>query len=54
MLPAHGKIECRVCYQDSKEKAIEPALRWRMDNNPGAWGSSNPEYLVLGFSKGFT
>jgi len=25
-----------------------------MDNNPGAWGSSNPEYLVLGFSKGFT
>ncbi len=54
MLPEHGKIECRVCYQGIKEKVFEPALHWRMVNNPGAWGSSNPEYLVLGFSKGFT
>lgn len=54
MLPTHGKIECRVCYQSTKEKVIEPALQWRMVNKPGACGSSNPEYLVLGFSKGFT
>ena len=25
---------------------------WRIDNNPGYWGSSAPEILVLGFSKG--
>ena len=36
MLPEHGKIECRVCYQGIKEKVFEPALHWRMVNNPGA------------------
>ena len=33
MLPEHGKIECRVCYQGIKEKVFEPALHWRMVNN---------------------
>ena len=27
---------------------------WNMKNDPGAWGSSKPEVLVLGFSKGST
>lgn len=54
MLPPHGKIDCRVCYEGTNDNVIEPALNWRMTNNPGAWGSATPEYLVLGFSKGFT
>jgi hypothetical protein len=27
---------------------------WKIRNNPGHWGSSNPSILVLGFSKGST
>lgn len=54
MLPKHGKINCRVCFDDAKEKVIKPAVNWRMVNDPGAWGSQTPEYLVLGFSKGAT
>lgn len=54
MLPEHGKIECRVCYNGSEDSIITPAPNWRMVNDPGAWGSNSPEYLVLGFSKGST
>jgi hypothetical protein len=28
--------------------------RWQAVNDPGAWGSSAPKILILGFSKGFT
>jgi hypothetical protein len=27
---------------------------WQMVNDPGAWGATKPNILVLGFSKGFT
>lgn len=50
--PAHGPIACRRCFT-----VPEPVLDvgpWRAVNDPGAWGSADPEILVLGFSKGFT
>jgi len=53
MLPKHGKIECRSCFADSSA-VCEPHPDWRMVNDPGAWGSERPRYLVLGFSKGAT
>lgn len=53
MLPQHGKIECSTCYGPA-EKETFPHELWKMRNDPGAWGGSNPEWLVLGFSKGST
>jgi len=51
-LPAHGPIACRRCFTDAApQRDLGP---WRVVNDPGAWGSSAPEILVLGFSKGFT
>jgi len=53
MLPQHGKIECSTCYGPAEKEAFPHEL-WKMRNDPGAWGGSNPEWLVLGFSKGST
>ncbi len=53
MLPRHGKIKCQDCFDvDSNE--VMPHPNWRMLNQPAAYGSRNPRYLVLGFSKGAT
>lgn len=47
---AHGPGNCRKCFTDSESTL---ALGdWRLVNNPGYYGSSDPEILVLGFSKG--
>ena len=55
MLPAHGKISCRQCFSSAHEKVCAPNADWRIVNDPGAWGGGeNPDYLVLGFSKGAT
>ncbi len=55
MLPKHGKIECRLCFEVADGNLRKPNENWRMINDPGAWGgSSEPAYLVLGFSKGAT
>ena len=46
----HGPLQCRACYIGN-----EPTLvlgDWRLHNNPGYYGSSDPEILILGFSKG--
>jgi hypothetical protein len=46
----HGPAGCRQCFAGSPSE-----LRlgeWRLVNNPGYYGSSRPEILVLGFSKG--
>ena len=51
-LPAHGRVSCRRCF--SAEAQIEEIGPWQAVNDPGAWGTSNPTVLVLGFSKGFT
>lgn len=53
MLPTHGKIDCRKCFE-IEGKVVSPHPYWQMVNDPGAWGSNTPEYLVLGFSKGAT
>jgi hypothetical protein len=56
----HGQQVCRACFGDAglgwnSEQTQEFAAgrrRWRLRANPGYWGSSAPEVLVLGFSKG--
>ena len=53
MLPKHGKINCQECFEKS-ELICQPHSKWRLRNDPGAWGSSEPAVLVLGFSKGST
>lgn len=46
----HGPQECRSCFPSD---GVTLALGdWRLQNNPGYYGSTNPEILVLGFSKG--
>lgn len=53
-LPTHGRIACARCFAgraDWGRSAIEEN-GWILENNPMAWGSSDPEILVLGFSKG--
>jgi len=55
VLPKHGKVECRACFERLDSKVRKPNDKWRMVNDPGAWGGgTTPEYLVLGFSKGAT
>jgi hypothetical protein len=54
MLSTHGKISCRACFANAQGDVVTPHPAWRMVNDPGAWGSSNPDFLVLGFSKGAT
>lgn len=50
--PAHGPLSCARCFPDDRN-LIAPG-QWRVVNDPGAWGSTNPRILVLGFSKGAT
>lgn len=46
----HGPAACRICFS-GKDSTL--ALGdWRLHNNPGYYGGSAPEVLVLGFSKG--
>lgn len=51
-LPKHGRMACRKCFSGTEN--ILTTGSWRIRNDPGAWGSPNPKYLVLGFSKGAT
>ena len=53
MLPCHGKIDCNKCY-NNMDRVTNLNPLWKMKNDPGAWGSSKPEVLILGFSKGST
>ena len=49
----HGPIACLKCFPEKSAAGCTKAFAdWRVDNNPGYWGSANPEILVLGFSKG--
>lgn len=60
-LPCHGPIPCRLCWPTKGETeatfgppiATEPH-RFRLVNDPGAWGAQDPVVLVLGMSKGNT
>lgn len=56
-LPAHGRIQCSICHQPqpySFDRTRTDEDGWRITNNPMAWGGSEPEVVVLGFSKGPT
>lgn len=54
-LPNHGRLQCDACF-DSKTDWNKSELRtgdgWHLLNNPMSWGSSTPEILMLGVSKG--
>jgi hypothetical protein len=51
-LPSHGPIACRRCFTSDEQS--QTVGKWRMVNDPAAWGSATPTVLLLGFSKGFT
>lgn len=56
-LPAHGRVGCSVCFEEdlpSFDRARTGTEVWRITSNPLAWGSQNPDVVVLGFSKGPT
>lgn len=56
-LPVHGRVQCNLCFGGvdtmfDSTRCVEGD--WRITSNPLAWGSSDPEIVVLGFSKGPT
>jgi hypothetical protein len=57
-LPAHGRVECSRCFKSCSSVDFDITKRaegnWRFTVNPLAWGSEEPEVVVLGFSKGPT
>ena len=53
-LPQHGKINCRHCFNSADSNMFKPHPLWQLRDDPGAWGGSAPEILVIGFSKGST
>jgi hypothetical protein len=46
----HGPLKCRDCFTGTEQTLV--LGDWRLHNNPGYYGSSDPKILVLGFSKG--
>lgn len=56
-LPCHGRVDCSRCFE-SKQLTFDVSKRsegaWRITHNPLSWGSTTPEVVVLGFSKGPT
>ncbi len=52
-LPKHGRLDCRDCF-NSSNNIIYPHPKWKVRNDPGAWGSSMPSIMIVGFSKGAT
>lgn len=60
-LPAHGPVDCRICWSGcaGRERGFGGTTptgqdRFRLVNDPGAWGARDPRILVLGMSKGNT
>lgn len=56
-LPAHGRINCTLCHNESAvdfDQTQTEEEGWRITANPLAWGSARPSVVVLGFSKGPT
>lgn len=59
-LPSHGRVNCTRCFGGSARVEFDRTRRtaddgkWRITANPLAWGSDEPEIVVLGFSKGPT
>lgn len=57
-LPSHGRIDCTKCFNKCSHAEFDKTQReegaWRITANPLAWGNTDPEIIVLGFSKGPT
>lgn len=55
-LPEHGRIDCRLCWQGRGEEKefVSDDKRFKLVNDPAAWGSATPRILVLGMTKGNT
>lgn len=56
-LPKHGRVPCTRCFGSGTvefDRSRREGDGWRISANPLAWGSSQPEIVVLGFSKGPT
>jgi len=53
VFPLHGRLSCSNCFK-SQTAYVQDLGKWRMRKDPGAWGSSTPKYVVMGFSKGAT
>jgi hypothetical protein len=54
-LPAHGRVACTQCFPSEVpvfDQTKRSCQSWRITWNPLAWGSTTPEIVVLGFSKG--
>ncbi len=49
----HGPVNCNYCFPAGSAPGCTVEFGgWRVANNPGYWGATEPEILVLGFSKG--
>jgi len=56
-LPNHGRVDCTLCHAGQPivfDRTRRTEGDWRITANPFAWGNSNAEVVVLGFSKGPT
>lgn len=56
-LPEHGRVACSICHHPQPynfDRTRTERNGWRITNNPLTWGGSEPEVVVLGFSKGPT
>ncbi len=56
LLPAHGLIECRRCWGSfgTGPEYVSRDSKFKLVNDPAAWGSREPRALVLGMTKGNT
>jgi hypothetical protein len=52
-IQVHGPLSCTRCFEANGSQSIE-VNGWRLINDPGLWGASDPVVLVLGQSKGNT
>jgi hypothetical protein len=56
-LPTTGRVSCALCHKGQPiifDRTQRTEGDWRITANPLAWGNSNAEIVVLGFSKGPT
>lgn len=55
LLPTHGWIGCDRCYKSPEQSRLvgeSSPPQWKIERPNGAWGSTDPLAIVLGFSRG--
>ncbi len=55
-LPAHGRLACRKCWvgHEGVNEYLSANTKFKLVNDPAAWGCRDPQILVLGMTKGNT